>query len=540
MKAKALYGRTGAHDPCGIVKCDDTYWIFTTGRGPYAMYSEDLVNWNQGQTPLTPGAFPPWVTNYVPDFGGDFWAPDCMHMNGKYYLYYSCSSWGSTVSCIGLLTTESLNPGSEGYAWKDEGLVVNSTVSSNYNCIDPAVSRDKEGRIWLSYGSHWDGIRMVELDSVTGLVIGETTYSVAGKGDYKTEASYVIDHGEFYYLFYNRGQCCDGVNSTYYIQMGRSTSPYGPFLDKNGKDCYKEGGGTTIMSTAYNRIGPGCIGYYVEGNREYVTYHYYDGDRRGRATLGIGTFKWSEDGWPSFSNDWIGDGTYSIVNANSLLAWDISGTGADGDFLIQNTYTHAASQKWTFQSMGNACYQVYAGGKELVAGLNPCTASPGTGIALGTGSTDCQIWLVEKTGSGSYVISSQYTNRAIEIPGSSTDEAAPIEINDYSGGKNQKWMISDTSFAAGAEKQMEEITGLLIYPNPVTGNSFRILIDRDGQAEAIEVGIFSATGGCVYRETIEEGRNVEIEHGLQAGTYIVRVIAKDKIFFKKLIIQRYY
>jgi arabinan endo-1,5-alpha-L-arabinosidase len=200
----ALHGQYGAHDPSGIVRCGDRYWIYTTGRGPYSMYSTDLVNWSTGQTPLTPGTFPSWVTSYVPDFGGTFWAPDCMYMNGQYYLYYSCSSWGSTVSCIGLLSSKSLNPDSPDYAWKDEGMVIYSTASSNYNCIDPAVRRDKEGKIWLTYGSHWDGIRMVELDSVSGKVTGSTTFSVAGKGDYKTEASYMISHGDYYYLFYNR------------------------------------------------------------------------------------------------------------------------------------------------------------------------------------------------------------------------------------------------------------------------------------------------------------------------------------------------
>jgi len=135
-------------------------------------------------------------------------------------------------------------------------MVVYSTESYNYNCIDPSVFRDDEGRIWLTYGSHWDGIRMAELDSVYGDLANDTHYSVASKGDYKAEESYMINHGYYYYLFVNHGQCCDGINSTYYITMGRSVSPTGPFLDKTGNDLYN-GGGTTVLSTSGSFIGPG-------------------------------------------------------------------------------------------------------------------------------------------------------------------------------------------------------------------------------------------------------------------------------------------
>ena len=257
--AKSLHNQFDMHDPSGIIKCEDTYWIFSTGRGIPSWYSNDLVKWTAGKTPLPPGSYPTWVKSYASGFDGHFWAPDCFYMNGLYHLYYSCSSWGSRNSCIGLMVSKSLNPESADYGWSDEGVVVFSSDASNVNCIDPAVFRDDEGKIWLTYGSHWDGIRIIELDSINGKVIGGTHYPVAGKGDYKTEAPYVINHDKYYYLFINRGQCCEGVNSTYYIQVGRSESPSGPYLDKTGKDLYN-GGGSTVLSTSGSMIGPGCLG----------------------------------------------------------------------------------------------------------------------------------------------------------------------------------------------------------------------------------------------------------------------------------------
>jgi arabinan endo-1,5-alpha-L-arabinosidase len=531
----ALHGQYGAHDPSGIVRCGDRYWIYTTGRGPYSMYSTDLVNWSTGQTPLTPGTFPSWVTSYVPDFGGTFWAPDCMYMNGQYYLYYSCSSWGSTVSCIGLLSSKSLNPDSPDYAWKDEGMVIYSTASSNYNCIDPAVRRDKEGKIWLTYGSHWDGIRMVELDSVSGKVTGSTTFSVAGKGDYKTEASYMISHGDYYYLFYNRGQCCQGSSSTYYIQVGRSSSPTGPFLDKNGTDCY-QGGGTTVASTSGSFIGPGCIGVYVENNTEFVTYHYYDGADGGTAKLAIGTFKWSEDGWPTVTNDWVEDGHYSIVNDNSGLAWDFTGAGADQDPVIQNNYTMSPSQKWTFQAVSNGFYSIWPGGINLNAGISPCSASAGTPIGLGTpAGNSCQIWRIERTADMSCIFSSNYGNRVLEVPGSSTDAGTQLAINYYSGTAAQKWTLPDTFLTVSVPGIEEPLSGFRVYPNPVTGGDLNVEFDPDLPAGECRIDILTTDGRLVYSENQAGKERITISGKWVAGTYVLRIITENGITSRKLI-----
>ena len=49
------------------------------------------------------------------------------------------------------------------------------------------------------------------------------------------EAAYMVKNGNYYYLFVNWFGCCDGVDSTYEIHVGRSTSVTGPFEDKEGK-----------------------------------------------------------------------------------------------------------------------------------------------------------------------------------------------------------------------------------------------------------------------------------------------------------------
>jgi arabinan endo-1,5-alpha-L-arabinosidase len=531
----ALHGTIGVHDPSSITKCGDTYWIFATGNGIYAIYSKDLVKWTAGTTPFVPGTYPSWVKSYVPDFGGNFWAPECFYMNGKYYLYYSCSSWGSRNSCIGLLTNESLDPASPDYSWSDEGLVVYSTESYNYNCIDPAVFRDDDGKLWLTFGSHWDGIKMVELDSVLGTPVPGDLYSVASKGDYKAEASYAINHGDYYYLFVNHGQCCDGVNSTYYITMGRSTSPTGPYLDKNGKDLYN-GGGTTVLSTSGSFIGPGCLGYYKENNTEWITYHYYDGDKGGTATLCIARVKWDENEWPVITNNFIDDGTYSIANNNSILVWDISGLGEDQDPIVQNKYAKTASQQWSFVALGNGIYEISPSQSDLLVRITDCMGNTGAKLSIGVAQIlNCEKWRIDRSNDVRYIFTSLYGGKVIEIPESSSDEGIQLEMNNYSGTANQKWMIWDTTHEVFIPDLAISPNSIKIFPNPSPNGSF--YIETNQSSGICDLSIYSLEGQKLISRELPVGQIINVKNTLIPGLFIVKIKINSYIFTHKLIVQ---
>jgi beta-xylosidase len=215
-------------------------------------------------------------------------------MNNSWHVYYSCSTFGSRQSAIGLATTTSLsNP-----KWEDKGMVVFTDNSSNHNAIDPAIMRH-DGKVWLAYGSFWSGIVITEIDSTTGKPVNKDSLKYIANSD--PEAASVIHHGDYYYLFFNRGKCCDGVKSTYYINVGRSTNPTGPYLDNNGKQT-SSGGGTTILKTQGRFIGPGHFGFFSESGKEYMSYHYYDANQNGASKLKISTLSW-QDGWPAVNTD---------------------------------------------------------------------------------------------------------------------------------------------------------------------------------------------------------------------------------------------
>ncbi|HEY3761637.1 MAG TPA: LamG-like jellyroll fold domain-containing protein [Verrucomicrobiae bacterium] len=301
-----LRGSLGIHDPSAVMPCEGLYYVYGTGQGVASKYSTDNLHWITG-----PNVFskpPSWTTNAVPGFTGDFWAPDIVFFNGLYHLYYAVSTFGSNVSGIGLATNPTLNPSDPNYLWTDQGAVIQSTGSSTYNCIDPSVTFDNSGNLWMSFGSFWTGIKLIQLNSSTGLrsTSNTTIYSIANdnaaSGD-PIEASYLYSHGGYYYLFVNWGTCCDGLQSTYNIRVGRSTSITGPFLDSNGVSMTSSGGNLFLQATG-KYIAPGQVGIIFQNGTYYFGYHYLDADANGAPTFDLEPFTWTGNGWPVFTNDW--------------------------------------------------------------------------------------------------------------------------------------------------------------------------------------------------------------------------------------------
>jgi Glycosyl hydrolases family 43/Concanavalin A-like lectin/glucanases superfamily len=301
-----LRGSLGIHDPSTIIQCNGRYYIFGTHGGIYSKSSADKQYWFTGPS-VFPTA-PSWTTSYTLTSGLDgFWAPDVIYFNGQYHLYYSISTFGSQVSAIGLATNPTLDPNAFSYHWTDQGPVIQSITGNSYNCIDPSVTFDASSNLWMSFGSYWNGIYLVQLDAATGLrnATNSTLTRLAfNSAQYDPiEASYLYHHGSYYYLFVNWGACCAGMNSTYNIRVGRSTTVTGPYLDRNNVNMVSSGG-TLFLKTTGKYIGPGQIGILDEDGTNCFSYHYYDGNANGTPTLDIEPLYWTPDGWPAFTNDW--------------------------------------------------------------------------------------------------------------------------------------------------------------------------------------------------------------------------------------------
>jgi arabinan endo-1,5-alpha-L-arabinosidase len=283
-------GNTGVHDATVVKRPDGGYLLANTGTNVALKTSSDLKTFRDAGSAFPGGAS--WTTPYTK---GDknLWAPDLSYRNGKYYLYYSASTFGSNRSAIFLATSVT---GASG-GWTNQGMVVESQTSDNFNAIDPNLLVDDQGRWWLSFGSFWSGIKMIELDSATGLRKGSAPLSLARRDSNggAIEAPTLFKHGSYYYLYASFDICCRGAASTYRIMVGRSTSATGPFVDRNGVNMVN-GGGTEILAGHGAIHGPGHQAVITHDNSDVLVYHYYPDS--GGAQLGLNRIGYDSTGWP--------------------------------------------------------------------------------------------------------------------------------------------------------------------------------------------------------------------------------------------------
>nr|WP_202538955.1 arabinan endo-1,5-alpha-L-arabinosidase [Streptomyces sp. SID8379] len=286
-----ITGQQIIHDPTVIKLRDGRYVAYSTGGVIGARLSKDRVNWtDEGNAFAEP---PSWWYEY--NDTGDPWAPDISYRDGTYWLYYAVSSWGTNHSAIGVATSRTGLPGT----WTDHGKVFASETTDTWNAIDPAIVR-AGGKLWMSFGSYWTGIRMVELNPRTGKAVpGATVHHLATRPDapYAVEGPSVVKHGRYYYLMASYDACCSGVNSTYKIRVGRSTSVTGPYVDRDGTPML-DGGGTLLLAGHGRFIGTGGESVFRDKGRDVLAYHYYDAEDSGTPKLGLNDLSWAANGWP--------------------------------------------------------------------------------------------------------------------------------------------------------------------------------------------------------------------------------------------------
>jgi arabinan endo-1,5-alpha-L-arabinosidase len=183
--------------------------------------------------------------------------------------------------------------------------------------------------MWLTYGSYFGYIRLVQLNPKTGKRVSpiDKPVNIA----INCEASAMIYHDGWYYLLATHGSCCQGANSGYNIRMGRSRKVTGPFLDNIGIDMIK-GGGKLFVSSGGRLIGPGHFGLIDlgDGMQKFSCHYEADLDRGGASVLDIRPLLW-KDGWPAAGEN-VKEGIYEIesVRTGTTLELAVQGTPVGG------------------------------------------------------------------------------------------------------------------------------------------------------------------------------------------------------------------
>jgi arabinan endo-1,5-alpha-L-arabinosidase len=309
---------SGVHDPAQLIEINDQLVLFASAV-EWSIYNFSSSRWELKGDDIYIDGNPEWYS------GTGLWAPSIFENDeNDFKLYHSAvSDEDSHELKIGFAQVDTNS--SEFSFTPSTDYVLESENTEQPFAIDPAVFKDDDNRVWLVYGSHAKGIWITELDQTTGLLKTDPNNKTWNSSDSRfieianyggqldennIEAAYVYNHpeNEYYYLFVNWDECCNGINSTYNVRMGRSTSPTGPFLDKNGNDL-ASGGGTLFLDTngvelGDDRfVGPGHIGIFHPNESDYyISHHFYDKDNNGEASLAIWHLKWNDD-WPQVDTE---------------------------------------------------------------------------------------------------------------------------------------------------------------------------------------------------------------------------------------------
>lgn len=346
-----VFKSVSVHDP-SIIKADDGYF-YIFGSHMAAARSTDLMSWERISTDAQSGCT--LVENVQTQMKealswaktNTFWAPDVQQLaDGRYYYYYCTCEGSSPLSAMGLAVSD--NP--EG-PYEDLGVFLKSGAAgydaNNYpNVVDPHTFFDKEGKLWMVYGSYSGGIFILEMNPETGFPLEGQGYGkkLLGKNHSRIEGPYILYSPEtdYYYLFLSFG----GLNADdgYNIRVCRSRNPDGPYEDALGQDMTKCGGtaGTYFNDVDYVGYGVKLMGGYkfdlvdTDANRTALAYRspghnsaYYD-EETGRYfiifhtrfansgetfSVRVHQMYMNEDGWPVVSPVRYGGETAQPVEA---------------------------------------------------------------------------------------------------------------------------------------------------------------------------------------------------------------------------------
>lgn len=417
-------GQPFIHDPSTIAECDGKYYTFGTGGG--GLISEDGWTWKGGA--VRPG-------------GGA--APDVIKIGDRYLVIYGATGGGLGGGHNGRILTmwnKTLDPTSPDFKYTEAIEVAASDGLEDNDAIDPGLLLDPTtGRLWVCYGTYFGTIRLIELDPNTGeRMKGNKEQDIA----IDCEATDLIYRNGWYYLLGTHGTCCDGVNSTYNIVVGRSRTVTGPYLDNVGRDMF-HGGGRMVIAAGDRVVGPGHFGRtIIDEGVEVMSCHYEaDFEQSGRSVLGIRPLLWKND-WP-VAGDRFKGGTFEIESerrgyalelavdfvrlaqerqafwridpntpvkpiASQTLA-DVVSTWPKGDIPVRiGDYMFRPHQRWTITLVPEA--GGYLGGpyfKIVIEGTDRALAATAdlelTTVPAFTGA-DEQLWCIEQLTDGTFRI----------------------------------------------------------------------------------------------------------------------------------------
>ena len=252
---------------CDVIRVNDTYYLLSTTMfhmpGATLMKSKDLVNWEYCANPLKQilDNDDYNLKNGKNHYSQGMWAGSLNYHDGKFYIYFPCSTWSHDSQSVLLTATD---PEGE---WKDTRL------SEAYH--DPGWlfddGPDGDGSLYVACGI--GEIWVNKLDPKTYQKISSEKVISVGNG---CEGSHMYHIGEYYYIYATYGGT-EGSQTIF-----RSKNPMGPY-EESADRVFKD-----------QKIHQGALVQTQTG--EWWTILFRDAGAIGRIPY-LEPVKW-EDGWP--------------------------------------------------------------------------------------------------------------------------------------------------------------------------------------------------------------------------------------------------
>jgi len=363
------------HDP-SVIKTGDTYYVF--GSHLAAAKSTDLMNWTKVADGVSNSN--PLFTNVLTALADTFswaqsdtlWAADVVQLDdGKFYFYYNACKGDSPRSALGVAVADKI----EGpYVNKqiilksgmwdqpsEDGAIYDARIHPN--TVDPHTFRDKDGKLWMIYGSYSGGIFILAMDKATGLPLPGQGYGkhLMGGNHARIEGAYVLysPQSQYYYMFTSFGGL--DANGAYNMRVARSRNPDGPYVDARGTDMatvksnpalplFDDASiaphGQKLMGNHQFALAAGETGtpqgyvspghnsaFYEAGTKQHFLFFHTRFPNRGDAhEIRVHEMFVNADGWPV-----VAPYRYVPLGKNAVpLAADVSSKDAEGSYQLIN------------------------------------------------------------------------------------------------------------------------------------------------------------------------------------------------------------